>query len=97
MCKTAGQRGRATFPVATAHNIYTYYAKGDLFWKIFVGHTPHIWCWNQKPVGERMPTQTVYLREELYEYVLTTTDDEQSTSARVSELVAKGKGVEQNE
>jgi hypothetical protein len=41
-----------------------------------------------------MPTQTVYLPEDLYQYVITTTGDDQSTSARVSELVEKGKEVE---
>jgi len=56
--------------------------------------TTPITCWFQQPVGFSMPTQTVYLPEQLYQYVITTTDEEQSTSARVSELVEKGKEVE---
>jgi len=44
-----------------------------------------------------MPTQTVYLPEELYQYVVTTTAEDQSTSSRVSELVEKGREVESNE
>lgn len=43
-----------------------------------------------------MPTQTAYLSEELYQYVLSTKDEEQSTSSRIAELVKKGKGVEEN-
>jgi len=43
-----------------------------------------------------MPTQTAYLSEELYQYVLTTKEEEQSTSSRIAELVEKGKEVEQN-
>lgn len=58
------------------------------------GGETHFACWNQQPVPGAMPTQTVYLPEQLYQYVITTTEEDQSTSARVSELVQKGKEVE---
>jgi len=44
-----------------------------------------------------MPTQTVYLPDELYGYVLDTQTDEQTTSKRVRELIEKGKEVEHEE
>lgn len=37
-----------------------------------------------------MPTQTVYLPEEVYQHVVSTKADDQSTSARVTELVQQG-------
>jgi len=43
-----------------------------------------------------MPTQTAYFGEELYQYILETKGEDQTTSARVSELVEKGKEVETN-
>jgi len=50
------------------------------------------------PVGiETMPSQSVHIPEQLYEYVITTKADEQSTSARVTELVRKGKAKEETQ
>jgi predicted CopG family antitoxin len=44
-----------------------------------------------------MPTQTAYFGEEVYQYILESKDEDQTTSARIAELVEKGKEVEQNE
>lgn len=50
----------------------------------------------QHPVGAKgMPSQTIHIPEELYEYTLSTKGDEQSTSKRVCELLQKGKEMEE--
>lgn len=51
---------------------------------------------HQNPVGRAsMPSQSTHIPEELYEYIITTKGDEQSTSARICELLEKGREVEQ--
>lgn len=62
-------------------------------------HPPKlIWQYNnnQQPVGESVPSQTVFLKEDQYSYVLQTKGDEQATSERIRELVNLGIEVEQN-
>lgn len=44
-----------------------------------------------------MPTQTVYLTEDLYGFVISTKAEDQSTSERVRELVERGRQVEKDE
>lgn len=44
-----------------------------------------------------MPSQTIHIPEQLYQYVLSTKDEDQSTSARASELMRKGKQSERGE
>jgi len=51
---------------------------------------------NQQPVGESVPSQTVFLKEHQYSYVLQTKGDEQATSERIRELVNLGIEVEQD-
>lgn len=99
----AGRNPPSPRKLATAHTIYTYYKGGwsTLQIKSYLGGVAHViinytTTNNQQPVGARMPTQTAYLSEELYQYVIETKEEEQSTSARIAELVEKGKGVEQN-
>jgi len=47
------------------------------------------------PVGRaRMPSQSVHFPEQLYEYIISTKGEDQSTSARIAELVEKGKQME---
>jgi len=43
-----------------------------------------------------MPSQTIHIEEETYNYISDTKDDGQSFSARVRELLDKGKEVETN-
>lgn len=51
---------------------------------------------HQNPVGRAsMPSQSTHIPEELYEYIITTKGEDQSTSARVCELIEKGREVEQ--
>jgi len=42
-----------------------------------------------------MPSQSVHIPEQLYQYVITSKAEEQSTSARITELVRKGKRTEE--
>jgi len=41
-----------------------------------------------------MPSQTIHLPEELYKYILATKGEDQSTSGRITELVKRGKEME---
>jgi len=43
-----------------------------------------------------VPSQSIHIPKELYEYILATEGEDQSTSARASELMRKGKEVETN-
>jgi len=43
-----------------------------------------------------MPSQTIHIEEETYNYISDTKDDGQSFSGRVRELLNKGKEVENN-
>jgi len=42
-----------------------------------------------------MPSQTIYIQEDDYEYGITTKSNGQSTSARFAELVEKGRKYEE--
>jgi len=44
-----------------------------------------------------MPSQTIHIPKQLYQYVLDTEGEDQSTSDRVRELAEKGKEVEEDE
>lgn len=46
------------------------------------------------PVGAWMPSQTIHIPKELYQYILETEAEDQTTSARATELMQKGKTVE---
>lgn len=50
-----------------------------------------------QPVGSAMPSQTVHFDEELYQYIITTKGEDQSTSDRVRELAEAGKAEENHE
>ena len=43
----------------------------------------------------RMPSQSVHIPEELYQWILDTKRDDQSTSKRVTKLLEKGKAWEE--
>lgn len=105
--KTAGRNPDRRFPVATPHNINTYYTIKPPDWKSECGHgppnrpksfvrVPTTNSWFLIPVGARdMPSQTIHIPEQLYQYVITTKEDGQSTSARASELMHRGKAAEE--
>lgn len=42
-----------------------------------------------------MPSQSIHIPEDDYEYGITTREEDQSTSARFAELVAKGRRYEE--
>ena len=50
----------------------------------------------QQPVGVSVPSQTIHIPEELYEYLLSTKDESQSTSARATELMEQGRETEED-
>jgi len=51
----------------------------------------------QHPVGVLgVPSQTIHIQEPLYEYILLTKDDDQSTSSRACELMRQGKEMEES-
>jgi len=52
-------------------------------------------CNNQQPVGATVPSQTIHIPKELYQYILDTEGDN-TTSGRAVELMEKGMEVEQN-
>lgn len=57
--------------------------------------TNYFGCGMLHPVGEQqMPSQTIHLPEELYKYILATKGEDQSTSGRITELVKRGKEME---
>lgn len=54
--------------------------------------------WSLLPVGAlHVPSQSIHIPKDVYEYILDTEEDEQSTSARATELMRKGMEQEQGE
>jgi len=48
------------------------------------------------PVGFAMPSQTIHFGEELYQFIIQSKGEEQSTSDRVRELTEAGREVEEH-
>lgn len=98
--QTARREPPAAFPVTTAHNIYTYNTMTNPSWNLNLAQAPKtlptISNNTQQPVGVSVPSQTIHIPEDLYEYLLSTKDEDQSTSARATELMQQGKDTEED-